>query len=291
MRTALGILILLLGISPNLAVAQENPATFTFDQKTNTTRIVSRSILIDVEGDEETFNGTLESTPAENVQFRKFIVYEPTELGEFCRDLSSILDCTVIVPANLRKLSVPECTLRRVNLRLALETIAEAADSQFQIDMGNGEKPVRSGDVVIRVQDARENPMSAFVVGRIFRLPPVADKDKPKAQDESLHEILELTKSAIETLATAKGTPVQKLPTVKMHPQSHILIVAGTLEEIEIVGSVVTALGGEVVEVPNVRGAPPAMGGMGGGMGGFGGGMGGMGGGMGGGGGGGGGFH
>lgn len=298
MRTIAVGIVILFGLSASLALAEDPNVNFTYDQKTKTGQIVSPGIVAEVDATEELFNANLEAMGAEEIQFRKVIIDQPIELGAFCRDLSSILDCTVIVPANLRKLTVPECTLRRVNLAMALDAIAEAADGQFQFDLGDTGKPIRSGEMKIRVTDARPDPDAAVVVGRIFRLPPVDDKAKPTAVDDSLNEILDLTKSAIETLASAKGQPIQKLPTIKMHPQSHILIVAGTVEEIEIIGSVVTALGGEVVEVPNVRGAPPAMGAMGGGMGGFGGGMGGMGGmgggmsgGMGGGGGGGGGFH
>jgi hypothetical protein len=290
MRTAVGIVILVwaLSVSPLLVrqlAAEEEPISFTYDQKTGVTQIISpHGIVIEVEGDEETFNANLNSLSADKVQLRKFIVNEPLELGEFCRDLSSILDCTVVVPANLRKLIVPECTLRRVNLPLALNTVAESANGQFQIQIGDTtDVPIRSGDVVIRVTDARSGPEDASIVGRIFRLPPVA-KDNPRPLEESLDEILELTKSAIETLATAKGHPVQKLPSIKMHPQSHILIVAGTVEEIEIVGSVVTALGGEVVEVPKIRESSPMQqmmqGFMGGGGGMGGGGMGGGGGGF-----------
>lgn len=218
-----------------------------------TTLSTPNGIAIDIEGKKEDFESFLEASPAEEVGFRNFRIAKPMELGEFCRDLGTILDCTVVVPANLRKLIVPDVTLRRVKLSLALQTISETAGGQFQLSMDQNGDAIRSGNVVIRVEDlVGANAEGNIVVGRIFQLPQ-GDETKKSAQ-ESLEEILDVTKSAIETLATAKGHPISKLPTIKLHPQTRLLIVAGTIEEIEIVGSVVKAMGGDMVEVPNVRG-------------------------------------
>ena len=244
----------------------------SFNASKNTSTIESvNGLLIEVVGTFEEFDDQLTDSPANKIVFRRFVTTHPMEIGAFCNDLSAILDCTVRIPASIRRLQIPMCTLRNINLISALDTISLESDSQFSISIEQNGESLRSGDVIISVTREDHDPAETEVLSRIFQLPPPAASTDPETDaKQTLDLVLSLSEAALTTIESAGGPPMKSLPKIHLHRESRIVIVAGKVKELEVVGAVIKAIGGELVEAPNLHSGPaPAGGAMGGGRGGM----------------------
>jgi len=244
----------------------------SFNASKNTSTIESvNGLLIEVVGTFEEFDDQLTDSPANKIVFRRFVTTHPMEIGAFCNDLSAILDCTVRIPASIRRLQIPMCTLRNINLISALDTISLESDSQFSISIEQNGESLRSGDVIISVTREDHDPAETEVLSRIFQLPPTYGSTDPETDaKQTLDLVLSLSEAALTTIESAGGPPMKSLPKIHLHRESRIVIVAGKVKELEVVGAVIKAIGGELVEAPNLHSGPaPAGGAMGGGGGGM----------------------
>ena len=244
----------------------------SFNASKNLSTIESvNGLLIEVVGTFEEFDRQLTDSPADGIVFRRFVITHPMEIGAFCNDLGEILDCTVRIPASIRRLQIPMCTLRNINLISALDTIALEADSQFSMMLDQENESLRSGNVIISVTREDRDPAETEILSRIFQLPPLAASTDPETDaKKTLDLVLSLSETTLATIESAGGPPMKSLPKIHLHRESRIVIVAGKVKELEVVGAVIKAIGGELVEAPNLHSDPaPAGGAMGGGGGGM----------------------
>jgi hypothetical protein len=163
--------------------------------------------------------------------------------GEVADMLRKETGLNIMVAPGLQDEMAPTIMLRHVTVDGVLDAIC-AVTGLIQ-----GES--RQDDTVIRnlMPDnigAPDTPMPKPKICRVFKAS-AKEKLAPPQLDQLLANISDAARKVCEVEARAKGRPAAEAPVIEAHAGTGIVIVAGTESDVQLVGQVIQAMGGEVV--------------------------------------------
>lgn len=162
-------------------------------------------------------------------------------LGDAVKYLSEAGSVNIVLPPVLASLKVPEISLANVTAQGVLQSIANMV-SEIDVRSVND----TNGTVILNIVSASQKPKMPTKVCRVFKA-----SAKEKLQGEELEKLVQnlgdAAKMVCDANARAQGRAEAELPTVEVHPPTGILIVTGEESDVQLLGQVVQALGGEVI--------------------------------------------
>lgn len=157
---------------------------------------------------------------------------------KYLREVGSV---NITLPPRLEPLSVPEISLANVTALGVLQSIASMIPD---IEV----RPVNdvNGTVILNIIGAADKPKPTNRVCRVFK---ASAKEKLKGEDmeKLVQNLADAAKMVCDANARVQGRAEAQLPTVEAHPPTGILIVSGEESDVQLLGQVVQALGGEVI--------------------------------------------
>jgi hypothetical protein len=186
-------------------------------------------------------------------------------LGTFVQFLSEQTDANIVIEESLKSMELPALKLRHVTITSALEAVRvncrQTFAARFNEDRGPGALLV-----TISSNNLRGQNIKPAKICRVFRLvfgpteggpmvngsirtttleKPLDDATR-KALEEKVENISTAAQKACHTLARANGQVKAEsdYPIIEVHPPTHLLLVTGEEADVDLVGQIISALGG-----------------------------------------------
>jgi hypothetical protein len=168
-----------------------------------------------------------------------------SKLNDVVKYLRASGGVNIVLPPALADLPVPDLALANVTAEGVLNSFA-AIMPQIAVQTVADS----NGAQIINIIPAKAN--AAAKVCRVFKA-----SAKEKLQREDLEQLIknlaEAARMVCEANARAQGRPNTELPTIEAHPPTGILIVTGEESDVQVLGQVVQALGGEVIPLTDPK--------------------------------------
>ncbi|MDR3402014.1 MAG: hypothetical protein P4L99_05900 [Chthoniobacter sp.] len=135
----------------------------------------------------------------------------------------------------------PQLVMRHVTVEGVLDAICGVTGLDFTSR--------NDGDTVIwklRPQDLNWQPAPKNKICRVFKASAKEKLASPQLE-QLLANISDAARKVCEVNARAQGQPAAEAPVIEAHAGTGIVIVAGTENDVQLVGQVIQAVGGEVV--------------------------------------------
>ena len=187
------------------------------------------------------------------------------KLDKFVEFLSEQTGANIVVEESLKGMELPALKLRNVSITAALEAIRvnskQMIAARFSEDRGPGALLV-----TISSNNLRGEKIKPTKICRVFRLvftggergPIVAgairtesvekplDDETNKALEQKVQNISTAAQKACRTLARANGQVKTDAdyPIIEVHAPTHLLLVTGEEADVDLVGQIISALGG-----------------------------------------------
>jgi len=156
------------------------------------------------------------------------------ELVDFLRVKGGV---NILVAPELQSEKAPDVEMRHVTVGGVLDAISMLTGLHFESR--------QDGDSVTWFLTQQPDPAK----NKIYRVFKASAKEKlaPAQLEQLLANISDAARKVCEVKARAQGRPTAEAPVIEAHAGTGILIVAGTESDVQLVGQVIQAVGGEVV--------------------------------------------
>ena len=194
-------------------------------------------------------------TPAANAKAER-VIPELEFHNTLIRDVVAYLrqqvpDANIVLSTGAGEIRVSELKLRNVTLTQAMAALQWATNGEVLVNTPNATAPDM---FTVRNTTAKPVDPRLETIARVFLLPPWPEADFDKqlaAMIDAGNHLFALARSA--RTADGEASTNLKPPAMEAHRPTHLLLVAGTRESVEIAAQVITALQGKAVDADPER--------------------------------------
>jgi hypothetical protein len=169
--------------------------------------------------------------------------FENATLGEVVNSLRKLSGANIILAPTLRDTKAPDIDLSNVTPGGVMQALTNAMP-EIAVRGSVDESGAVYWSLTPRAEADKAKPEPRIV--RIFKASTKEKLAGPKL-DELLKNISEAAREFCQLNVRGQGRPETQSPTIEAHAGTGLLAVAGTEAEVQVVGQVIQALGGEVV--------------------------------------------
>lgn len=173
------------------------------------------------------------------------VIIGGSTINDVVKYLREAGSANITLQPKLADLPSPDITLANVTAEGVLQSLASMVPEisvQTTIDA--------NGTRIHHVTAA--GPKTSNKICRVFKAS-AKDKLEGPQLEKLIQNLADATKMVCEANARAQGRQESELPTIEAHPPTGILIVTGEESDVQLLGQVVQALGGEVIPLTDPK--------------------------------------